>query len=242
MKVGVRFLFSKKLSRSSTSNSPSPCTFQCNSWWFLIYFKKPLNCVLYQGHHHLLCQEHGQCSAVFHKPLATKGTHYMKSFLPPPIHCSSSSIWFLFDGTLLWDSSTSSTWPSSNPSKQSDFAGCTMSNETETHMLSYWINRGNAILRPWLLCPSTHTSIAHCFLCVSSYQLAIPDDECPSKVFDHHLVIFSFLNGPVEHFPSIISGECGRHPWSIGSIRGFYITGNELWASSVFNTQWVFYQ
>jgi hypothetical protein len=38
-------------------------------------------------------------------------------------------------------------------------------------------------------------------------QLGILDGKCPSQVFDHHLVVFSFLNKLVESFSPVVSLE-----------------------------------
>jgi hypothetical protein len=42
------------------------------------------------------------------------------------------------------------------------------------------------------------------FPSISNY-CGILDGKCPSQVFDHNLVIFSFLYKPVEYSPSVVS-------------------------------------
>jgi hypothetical protein len=52
--------------------------------------------------------------------------------------------------------------------------------------------------------------------CISNYHCGILDGKCLSRVFDHHLVIFSFLNKPVEYLPSVASLET---PLFLGSLE-----------------------
>jgi len=42
---------------------------------------------------------------------------------------------------------------------------------------------------------------------ISNRYFGILDGKCLSQVFDHHLAVFSFLNKPVEYFPSVVSLE-----------------------------------
>lgn len=58
------------------------------------------------------------------------------------------------------------------------------------------------ILRSWAYTTVIVYMLCQLLPCISNYYCGILDGKCPSQVSDHHLVIFSFLNNPVEYFTS----------------------------------------
>lgn len=63
------------------------------------------------------------------------------------------------------------------------------------------------IFRSWVYTTVIVHMLCQLLPCISNYHCSVLDGKCPSQVFDHHLVIFSFLNKPVEYFPLVVSLE-----------------------------------
>jgi len=63
------------------------------------------------------------------------------------------------------------------------------------------------ILRSWAYSTVIVYLLCQLLPCISNHHCGILDGKCLSQVFDHHLAIFSFLNKPVEYFPSVVSLE-----------------------------------
>ena len=76
-----------------------------------------------------------------------------------------------------------------------------------THFLEWQIYRSQHVLRSWAYTTVIVYMLCQLLPCISNYNCGILDGKYPSQVFDHQLVIFSFLNKPVENFLSVVSLE-----------------------------------